>query len=99
MSVESSPNPVLPYWEPVVGEASHGTYDTADKRDSIRSSQIKKGSLGIIHKLFVRMLSLFMRYLPNDHFVELNASGCHEGLSYEPSAAFHEVERIDSVWL
>lgn len=41
MSEESFPNPPLPCWEPVVGEVSHRTYDTVDKRDFMRFSQIK----------------------------------------------------------
>lgn len=77
MSEESFSNPRLPCWEPVVGEASHRTYDSVDKRDSMRFSQIKKGSLCVISYLFVRMLSLLKRYLFKAHLVALNASGCH----------------------
>lgn len=58
MSEEFSTNPPLPCWVPVVGDASQRTYDTVDKRDSMRFSQIKKGSLWVISEAFVRALSL-----------------------------------------
>lgn len=48
MSEELFSNPPLPCWAPVVGEASQRTYDAVDKRDSMRFSQIKKGSLLVI---------------------------------------------------
>lgn len=48
LSEESFSNPLLPCWEAIVGEASHRTYDTDDKRDFIQFSQIKKGSLWVI---------------------------------------------------
>lgn len=58
MSEEFSTNPPLPCWVPVVGDASQRTYDTVDKRDFMRFSQIKKGSLWVISEPFVRALSL-----------------------------------------
>lgn len=67
MSEESFSNPLLPCWEPVVGEASHRTYDTVDKRDSVK---FKKDHFGLLVTVCQNVIAV------NAILIQ-RSSGCH----------------------